>query len=458
MSAKFNGPGFCVIVIWQVPNNDYLRWCKRHLKVIHDMLSLLLKIYNVCFQDFAEAFIKKILRIGKDFAEIHVIFDRYIQNSLKSRTRHHRTSGKEVRYRVKNETSIANTSLKQFLSHADTKQDLTIFLSHKVVERFISLGINFVVTFDTKSLTNIDDLEMNLNVHDHEEADTLIVLHTVEIAKRIPFCECVIFSPDTDVLLLLINFYRSLPIVTKFWTGRGDNLRHIDIGRCYEALGPQRASAMLGFHTFTGCDQTGKFNGKSKSACWKVLMRSKGDIYHAFSALGKDEALPTQEVIESLEQFVVTLFGGNGCPTYVKTLPQLRWYLYSKFQTDADKLPPTMSALKFKIFRSHFVTLVLRRANIPVQNLPQPEKYGWERRGNALMPIMTDNLPAPMAMIELSVCGCKSNCQNKRCKCRKNCLPCTDMCKCIDCANTGEDEGCSENKNEFDTESDDDYD
>ena len=61
---------------------------------------------------------------------------------------------------------------------------------------------------------------------------------------------------------------------------------------------------MLGYYTFTGCDQAGKFNGKSKDAHWKVLMRNKDEIYRASSAYGKDEALPTQEVLESLEQFL----------------------------------------------------------------------------------------------------------------------------------------------------------
>ena len=30
-----------------------------------------------------------------------------------------------------------------------------------------------------------------------------------------------------------------------------------------------------------------------------------------------------------------------------------------------------------------------------------------------------DDLPAPLALIELSVCACKSDCSTNRCKCRK---------------------------------------
>ena len=43
---------------------------------------------------------------------------------------------------------------------------------------------------------------------------------------------------------------------------------------------------------------------------------------------------------------------------------------------------------------------------------------------------MTDNLPAPLALIELSVYGCNGDCSTQRRKCFKNNLVCTDMCKC----------------------------
>ena len=48
---------------------------------------------------------------------------------------------------------------------------------------------------------------------------------------------------------------------------------------------------------------------------------------------------------------------------------------------------------------------------------------------------MTDELQAPIALIGSSVCTCKTKCVDNRCKYRKNKLRCTDMWKCIDCAN-----------------------
>ena len=373
--------------------------------------------------------------IAKDHNEVHLLFDRYIQSSLKARTRRHRTSGKEVRYKVCDETKLTHTNLKQFLSHIETKQELTIYLASKAIDQLSVGEKQFAVTYNTMSTTNIEGLTIDLQLHDHEEADTLLILHSVEVAKRIPFCDCTVYSPDTDVFLLLIYYYQNLPMATKFRTGKGNALRDINVGSCFESLGPRRSSALLGFHTFTGCDQTGKFSGKSKSSCWKTFINCNDHVLDAFSSLGSSESLPSLDVLNSLEYFVVQLYGGNTRPTSIQTLPQLRWYMFSKYQTDATRLPPTMSALKYKIFRCHYVTKVLKSSHKPLQNLPDPCSFGWEMINESLKPIMTDNLPAPLAMIELSVCGCKSNCISNRCLCHKNNFPCTDMCKCKDCDN-----------------------
>ena len=49
---------------------------------------------------------------------------------------------------------------------------------------------------------------------------------------------------------------------------------------------------------------------------------------------------------------------------------------------------------------------------------------------------MIKELPAPNEMLELTMCGCKSNCSTHRCKCRRYRMMCTDACKCNDCENT----------------------
>ena len=210
-------------------------------------------------------------------------------------------------------------------------------------------------------------------------------------------------------------------------------------------MGPERSEALLAFHVLTGCDQTGRFCGKSKSTWWKYFIEAGEMVWRALSKIGTEERLPTLDTLEAVERFVVSVYGGSKLPENVTTLADLPWIMFSKCQHEAEKLPPTFSTLKYKIFRTHFVTMVLRRSHVSIQNLPPAINYGWEDDNDStLVPIMTNNLPAPLALIELSVCSCQSNCTTKRCKCKKNKFLCTDMCKCRDChnddANTGDDD------------------
>ena len=71
---------------------------------------------------------------------------------------------------------------------------------------------------------------------------------------------------------------------TKFGTGRGATLRNIDIGSCFEALGPTHAEAIL--------------DGKSKSAWWKLFLEVDNNIIKALSSFGTSEMLPSLETLE----------------------------------------------------------------------------------------------------------------------------------------------------------------
>ena len=114
----------------------------------------------------------------------------------------------------------------------------------------------------------------------------------------------------------------------------------------------------------------------------------------------------------------------------VDIITDLRWLQFSKYSFEVSKLPPTMSALKYRIFRAHYAALILKKCTSSIQNLPDPCGFGWELDNGNLVPIMTDDLPAPTGLIELSMCSCKTGCSSGRCTCKKNNLLCTEMCKC----------------------------
>ena len=284
--------------------------------------------------------------------------------------------------------------------------------------------------YDQLSDTNMIDFTEELRSHDHEEADTLLLLHAIDVVQKDPFRECIMFSPDTDLFLHLLHYYESLPQITTFRTGRGNDKRDISIKNCFEVIGSDHAKAILGFHVFTGCDQTGRFNGKSKSSWWMVFMEAVDPILQALSALGNGEDLPNLSTLENLECFVVQMYGGNKTPKDITTIAKLRWFLFSKFQHDAC---PEIQDFSKSLCNN-----------------------GWELNGSSLQLIMTNNLPAPLALIELRVCRCKNNCSIRRSKRLKNELICTDMCKCSSCKNTDSFEGSNDEIEWNDSECEDD--
>ena len=113
-------------------------------------------------------------------------------------------------------------------------------------------------------------------------------MHCWEIGRRNPSNQCIVYSPDTDVFLILIFHYPSLPNALRFRTGKGSNLRNISSGSCYEALGSCRANALLGFHIFTDCDQAGRFMRKSKTFRWKNFINAGDNTLKALRGLGKN--------------------------------------------------------------------------------------------------------------------------------------------------------------------------
>ena len=115
---------------------------------------------------------------------------------------------------------------------------------------------DYIVVFDKTVLTNIADLDNNLRNYNHEEADTGIVPHALEVSKRDPFSELLFFCSDTDVLLILLQYFDKLSSSTIFKT----IYKEFVVRKIYEHLAHSVCKALLCFHALSGCDQTGRFS------------------------------------------------------------------------------------------------------------------------------------------------------------------------------------------------------
>ena len=206
-----------------------------------------------------------------------------------------------------------------------------------------------------------------------------MILQANDVTKSDPFTECFVYSPDTvDSFLPVFTSGSKIIIMSSFsifyWTNsknqylsyfilqgyKVSNRKKWTISRFGHECHPKMCDAILGFHTFTGCDQVWRFNGKSKSTCWSSFITSS-EVIH-FPSLDHMKNLPDLETVEALERYIINVYRPKQTDS-LKSLSQLRWYFFSKYRYEGEKLPPTFSALKYKMFRAHYVTMVLRRSH-----------------------------------------------------------------------------------------------
>ena len=86
-------------------------------------------------KDLSVYFNDRLVDLTKDYDEVIVVFDTYRAGSLKKRTRQKRQKGNDpVKYQVRDETRIQHVPLSRFLSHEETKSDLTEYLTEKILD------------------------------------------------------------------------------------------------------------------------------------------------------------------------------------------------------------------------------------------------------------------------------------------------------------------------------------
>ena len=322
-------------------------------------------------RNFAEKFVEIIYDDSNGYDEIRIIFDLYESASLKNKTRATRTKGlTPIRYKITDDTPIGYLTTRKLLSHIETKNELTKFLAKKIEE---SMMRSYVVVYQHSCITNLSDLNPELRNYSQEEADTGIILHSIDVAKRDPFCDLTIKCSDTDVLLLLLHYFKDLPSTTTFET---NEKKKFLLGQLSECIGEEKCAALLGFHAITDCDQTGSFNGFSKEKCWKSFMSSDVLILNAFSNLGSNL---DNSVKDGIENYVIRLYADNlpqinNFAKTVDSLADLRYQMVLKSQSESEKLPPTKSALVQKILRAHYTAMVWKLSHIPSPELPVIQK------------------------------------------------------------------------------------
>lgn len=254
----------------------------------------------------------------------------------------------------------------------------------------------------------------------HEEADTRLLLHAQHAALA-QYDPVIIKASDTDVEVLAVHFQEYIPAQLILSTAT----RIVDVKKLAQDLGPTIASALLGFHAFTGCDTVSSFVNKGKTAAFGMLNRHK--YQSAFQDIGETFTV-SSETCSLFEEFVCDLY-----KTKEVEVGSARYMLFTKTEKiEPHLLPPSRDALQLHISRANYQASIWRRALDPKPTIPAPFSHGWQEVNGKVEVKWLSGPPAPLALLELVTCGCKTECGTRRCTCLKNGLPCTDACRCPD--------------------------
>ena len=189
----------------------------------------------------------------------------------------------------------------------------------------------------------------------HEEADTRMMIHTQHASQH--FQKILYSIPDTDVFIIYLPFQPVIDANLYFLPGMKRSRRIIDIGAVVEntdqnlnlceSLKESLLSALVGFHSFTGCDTVTTFGGRGKIKPLMLMMKSR-DYVEMFASFGSEIEMD-DSLINWLNRFLYHMYCWKG----KDSLNNIRYRMYcqSGAKIACEKLPLCEDVLQFHILR-----------------------------------------------------------------------------------------------------------
>ena len=151
-------------------------------------------------------------------------------------------------------------------------------------------------------------------------------------------------------------------------------------------------SALVGFHSFTGCDTVSAFAGRGKIKPLMLMMKSK-DYVVMFASFGNGIEID-DSLINCLNRFVCHLFDWKGKDSFNNI--RYRMYCKSRAKIACKKLLPCEDVLQLHILKANYQAFIWRQSLLAQQAENDPLQNGWclDEEGCFGIKWMTCN-PAP---------------------------------------------------------------
>lgn len=337
------------------------------------------------FKDIGKMLLQKVIyvacKIVRDQSDIHIVFDNYEEERIKSQEREKRSSKGGIAHHIQLNGNVPK-NWRGFLSHPENKKGLAKCLSDYIKEEgasyikngqflWVGGGLNFktfkVLKVNVFSVPELDSTQ--------EEADTRMILHLHHSASS-GVNKAVVCSPGTDVLVLLVE-NRSLIECAELYmfTGKEEkhtsNKRFIPVHQICDQLTADEMRIILPVYCITGCDTVSSFYGHEKKNTFKVL-RTRASKLQGLKDLGEEPEL-TSGQLESAVKFVRMMYGDQN----ITSLNELRSKKASG-KVGARKLPPCDNSFECHLKRALLQLFDWRHVLEAKPAKLNPLEYAWE--------------------------------------------------------------------------------
>ncbi|KAJ8018287.1 hypothetical protein HOLleu_43796 [Holothuria leucospilota] len=268
--------------------------------------------------------------------------------------------------------------------------------------------------------------------HADDDADLMIVKRAVECAND---GSTVVVGEDTDLLVLLC-YHASATLHDIYFMSEKSKQKIWDIKKTKSVLGMEICNHLLFVHAISGCDTTWHPFGISKGVTLKKMLN---DDHFKKQEEVFTRCASEKGIVQTGEEALICLYGG----IHGEKLDVLRARKFfskvasSKTPIKLQALRPTSAAARY-----HSLCVFLQIQQwVGARDDLVPHDWGWYTADEKLMPVKTNMPPAPEMLLKVIRCKCKTNCDTKRCTCRKHGLECSTgcgECRGIDCTNAAD--------------------
>ena len=187
-----------------------------------------LKASGLAYKEVAEKLLKSVVKTVKNAKRTDVVFDVYLDNSIKDVERNRRSHGELMLNQILPTFQIKQWNL--LVSSNSNKNKLTQF----IVNKWKSLGnlfgnIELYATYlqEVFRITQNTTEKIHELTSNHQEIDTRILLYARHAS--LSYEEIVFSTPDTYVFLIILSMIPDMNIKLHMLTGTGSKRRIIDM-------------------------------------------------------------------------------------------------------------------------------------------------------------------------------------------------------------------------------------